>query len=526
MSIGQTLRALLRMRWPTLALFALLAGLGVAAVASRPLAWTSAARIAIERPDGTLGEARADDQELLYQRIDFLRSSILAKENLERTALETGYADGALSAQAAAALRRDITERLTLEVENTSVVNQYTGKLGLLPLAIRVAFEADDPERAHAMTVAITEQVLSFNRGRENSSSRYRNEFLAREVEQSASRLEGIEQRIADFKEEHALLLPDLRELTVKRIEEVDAGLARSRDVMADLEQSVAQSEAEIATTSPEALLFAPDGTRIESAVEKLDRLRLALSASRARYSDEHPEVVRLAGDVRALEAVTGSTDTRTLEVELAGTTQALARARTRYATDHPEVQRLERESAALTRTLAEAGRARRAPSAPRASSVPSSPAYNRLLARRQSLASAIARERARGDELAAERDALAAQLQAMPAVEREYLALTRLLESESEAHAELVATFATARLDAGLREADLLETLTLVEPPSEPLTPSSPNKRLLYALVLLAAALVALTVSLARVILGDTLWEIDGSTLGPGTAVNPIPVF
>ena len=513
-----------RTRWTTLGIFVVLSVVGIMAVRAMPLTWTSSARIVIERPDGTLGQSRPKSQELLYQRVDFLRSSILSLENIDAIARTQGYITDELPEYQVADVRKDIVTRLSIEVQNISVVNQYTGKLGLLPIALIVGFEGRSPNEALRMAKVFTDQVLSFNSSRESTSSQYKNSFLETEVDESSTRLETIEQRIATFKTANALLLPALHELYIKRMEEIYTGLSRSSESLANLEQDAAQTDAEIATVNPEALLFAPDGTRLESSVERLERARLALSEALVRYSDEHPEVIRLKNEVLALRGVTGGADTAFLEIELDTTRRDLAAAQERYLGSHPDVRRLIRKVDSLDRALQTAV----ANDKPEliSTSVPSSPAYNRLVARRQSVASGIISEQGRAKELSGELEMLQDRLQLMPEIEGDMLALERQLSSEAVAYAELQTAQASEKLDAGLRSADLLETLSLIDEPSLPLSATFPDRQLLTSLVVFLALLCSLSSIFLRGMLSDTIWDLDDEDVELGVKINPIPVF
>ena len=526
MNARSLFRALVRTCWTTLGLFTLMSIIGVIAVLSLPESWTSSSRIAIERPDGALGETQANAQELLYQRVEFLRSSILSRENLARTARTKGYVlDQTIAEKDAAlaevALYTDVAERLSLEVENVSVVNRFTGKLGLLPLAISVNFEGKTPDEALMMATVFTEQLLEVDRERERLTAQYRNEFLESGAVESAEKLEQIEQRIAAFKRDNALELPELQEFTIKRMETVDASLTRSLENVASLREEAAFVETEIATASPDALLIATDGTRIESVGEQLARVRVELSAAQARYSDRHPEVIRLTRDAAALRGAAGGLDTAELERELESSRVALAEAGQRYGASHPEILRLKRLIDTYERTLQAAKT-----SAPLQTSAPSNPNYNRLIARREAVNSRIAREQIRSSELAGELATLEARLQRMPNIESEWLALEREHESAVTAHEELRSARESVALDAQLRDADLLEAFTLVEPPILPLLPSSPNRRLLLVLVVLLALFASLSIAVIRALFNNAIWELSSEDVGPQVSITPIPVF
>jgi len=515
----QLFNVLWRLKWSTTLLFAVLAGVGIAMVSLLPATWSSSSRIAIERPDSAISDVRQNAQELLYERVEFLKASILSPTSIDQLALKLE-----LAAEDTEAVRAELTDRLEIEVENVSVVNRYTGKLGLLPLAITVRYEGRSAEQAYAVTQAVTDQVLAESRGRDAESGRYRASFLDQEVAKASAQLVAIETQIAEFKTRNALLMPELHDLYIRQLEENRGVLARSRENLAEIERNAAQTEAELAVTSRDVLLVADDGTRIESANERLERARVALASARARYSNDHPEVRALERDFNALAAVAEGVDTITLERELYTTTESLSEAQTRYTTSHPTVLRLERRVQELQSMLRVAQNA--GPTLA-STSVPSSPAYNRLIAKRESVAENISIERSRARELEDEARTLNERFALMPAVERQYLVLERQLEDARLMYAERQEARSSSALESGLRDAALLETLTLVTAPEVSTSPVAPNRQFLSAFAVFFALLAAVTFTLARILLGDRIYELDSAWPAPHNAsVHTIPTF
>jgi len=510
MKFSNLLLALGHMRWSTLFVFGSLTLLGITAVSMLPSA---------KRPDGAVSEVRQNNQELLYERVEFLKASILSPQNLDEI-----ITDMALGSIEESGSREDILNRLVIDIENLPVVNRYTGKLGLQPLAITVQYNGRTAEEAQAVASTITNQILLESRGRDLDTGRSRATYLDNEVSKASINLAEIEDRIAKFKSENSLMMPELNNLYIRQYEDNKGTLERSRALIADLERRAAQTELEIAATSREALLMSEDGTRIESTGERLERARVALATARSRYSSEHPSVKALMRDIEALELMNEGGDTASLELELKNTSESLAIARERYTEVHPTVQGLEKQVEEISSRLL---LAQSSSPPPVSTSAPSSPAYNRLIVNREAISASIARERLRTAELESEAIVLNERFANMPAIEGQYLVLQRELEDQQDNYEALQKARSTASLDSGLRESELLESLTLVASPEVPISPSSPNRKLLSMLAVLFAFATALTLTLGRIFLGERIFEVNPDRLGSeNVMVHSIPKF
>jgi len=177
-----------------------------------------------------------------------------------------------------------------------------------------------------------------------------------------------------------------------------------------------------------------------------------------------------------------------------------------RYAEAHPDVVASQREVDRLTAEL----NAVSLSTAPRPTSEPSNPAYNRMLARRDSLNEEIARETRRLEQLEARHVEIENQLAQMPKIEQDLLALERLQSREQQGYNELERQLTAARLSSSMLSADLLERFVVIEPPVRPLKPVAPRRNLLLGLLLLLALSAASAAALLRIRVRDVIWDQD----------------
>ena len=495
----------LSVRYAFAAVFLGILVLGYAGLTRLPDVYESSATVAIERADDYVFEKESTDSEALSQRVHLVRSSVLRRENVLALLQEHGVLPPEATEEERLQAVARFRDAASIEFDNVSVVNPYTGKLGLLLLGLAIAYRDEDPERAFDLNSALLDDVLGGIRRSAAPVADQTEAFLSSELRTSLDRLAGIGERIADFKNRNSLYLPALYPVAVRRLDELDAQIERGRQDLAQLRRDRGTTVADLAMSSPEALMFSNDGTRIESPGERLEQLRIARASALAGYAPRHPEVVRLNREIEALSGYTGAGDTRALEVQLEQTQARQTTLRERYSPEHPDVLSAAREIARLQGALDAAA------DAPRESSTPSNPAYNRLLARQASIDEEVARETRRLEQLEERRAEVQEQLAGMPAVEEELAELMRLQGREEQAYAELERQLTASELGSNMRGADLLERFVVVEPPRTPLDPVAPRRKFLLALLTLFALCAATGAALLQLWRRDAIWDPEG---------------
>jgi hypothetical protein len=184
---------------------------------------------------------------------------------------------------------------------------------------------------------------------------------------------------------------------------------------------------------------------------------------------------------VRSLEAVVGQrSGVTTLVDREAALAAELAGLQDRYTEEHPDVVRLKRQLASVRDELLAAGGAGQ--TAPGGNLV-RNPAFVQLKAQLNSVSTEIASVEQQREELKAQRVELQQRLARAPAVERKLNRLSRELDNAIADRDILADKATTAELSRSLESEAVGERLVLGEPPTHPEAPISPNKKLLLAI-------------------------------------------
>jgi len=211
------------------------------------------------------------------------------------------------------------------------------------------------------------------------------------------------------------------------------------------------------------------------------DRLIVAqqeLVALQARYSEDHPDIIRLKREIASLTG--GPTDygliANNLRATISATEQQLQTARESYSDDHPDVVRLKKNLETQQKQLADAMSRSSRPAAPPS---PDNPLYLQLQTRIRTAEIEI-------NELSTRRAGLYSRLSQYaynPQLDAKYAPLARERGLLQEQYESLRQRYTEATLAQSVESEDQGLILRLAEPARAPTSPVEPNRPVLVLL-------------------------------------------
>jgi uncharacterized protein involved in exopolysaccharide biosynthesis len=406
--------------------------------------------------------------------------------------------------------REQLLERMRddirLDMISADVVDPRQGRPTKATIAFTVGFDSRSPLLAAKVANELTTLFLNENLASRRQHAASTADFLTEEVTRVGTEVADLEQRIASFKDDQGDALPELGQVNIQLLTRAEEELRSVESRLRTLDQQVVYFDTQLAAIDPVGATYLDDGQRAPSTTQRLRALRTQLASAEALYGSNHPDVLRLRREVAGLEREVGAVDSdNEMARQLQLAKSQLAQARNRYSAAHPDVQRLESVVAAIEATM-------RA-STPMAASLqlaatPDNPQYVDVQSRREA---AIAEQRALREQLAGLRGRIQefeGRLARAPAVERDYSALLRDLQSTRAKYQEVRQKQMEAQLASNLESEQKGERFTLIDPPLVPEKPASPN----LALVLALGVLLAVGAAAGTAVLLD---QVDDSVQG-----------
>lgn len=292
------LNILRRRIWIAVVLFCAIFTTGVSLLLFLPNIYSAKAVILIEgqsipsefvRPTVTMGAER---------RLQSISQDLLSRSRLEKLTEEFGlYRDlklkGTPGEGIAVAMRQDIG------IQRASRGGAMGGSGGDT-MAFEVSYTSPDPEKAMQIANQLASDYIEENMKIRERLSLGTTNFLQQQLDDAKKRLEEREQQVLIYKRQHLGELPEqldsnLRTLDIlqKQMTTISESLARARERHNALAQ---MAEMEAALNSLDTTIPGEKGN------SNLASLQAQLAQLRVRFSDKHPDVMRIQKLISAME--------------------------------------------------------------------------------------------------------------------------------------------------------------------------------------------------------------------------------
>ncbi len=287
----------------------------------------------------------------VQEQIQQIRQRLVAHDNLIDLAEKFYLYPKELASNPSAVVER-LRKNIDVQMVDVTASDPDRGaQRGMATIAFTVAFTASTPQLARDVTQDLAERYKDMNRQDREAQAADVNQFLDQQAGDLSKKISAMEKKLATFKQGELQQLPEMMSMNLNLYERTQQDIDGSRERIRGLEDNLNSAQAELSLTEPYKEVRDDDGKLVLSASDRLSALTAEYLQDIAKYSPEHPDVIRLSREIKVLAQQTG-TGARADELmtQLVRMQEQLRQAREKYSEDHPEVQRLEKSIAALQR--------------------------------------------------------------------------------------------------------------------------------------------------------------------------------
>lgn len=478
-TFGDYLDALKRRRKPALILALALLVAGAVAIFVWPNAYTSTAVILIEDPEIPPGLVPSTVTTFASRQIQYINQRVMTRTNLAQIIEKFNLFPEERKYLPTLLLVPDVEKDMSIDV--IDVQQQGSGGQQISStIAFKLGFEHTDPQTARQVANELVSLYLAENVRSRTEQTAETSQFMQAEVDRLEAEVKEIESEIAGIKRANEGSLPELMTFNMQLMASLDNDIGEIDRQLQSLRENKIMLDAELAKLSPIATTVTPEGKPISSPQDQLKALQTELARLEGRYSPEHPDVLQVRRDLESVRAQLGADiDLDQNNANLAEARLALAKAKASYTADSPQVTQADR----LVRSLeARAAEPRRQGMG---SMEPDNPVYIQIRAQRESLASQERSLVVKQAELRARRSEAERKVVKSTDVEKDLSGLMRRLQGTTFSYQNARERLVTAKMGQSLETQSKGERFELVEPPDLPLLPSSPNRPVLLALLM-----------------------------------------
>jgi polysaccharide chain length determinant protein (PEP-CTERM system associated) len=407
----------------------------VGALRVLPRTYRAATQVLVEAQKVPADYVKPTTTTSIEERLHTMEPQIKSRDNMARIIREMNLYPELRSRVPIDGLIDRLREDLTIRLQGDTFFIYFVGR---------------EPVKVARTANRVAELFIENNLEQRTNQAQGTSSFLEREMEQTKTKLELQEARIAEFKRLNMGELPEQRDTNLHAVEQLQSKLQINMDALDRAETRRLLLQRQIAElgypldSRPAAAAKAPAGpTRVE-------QLRVELAELRARYTDRHPDVIRAQSELAHLEA-------------------------------------LERQRPAEPPAVADDEPAPR----PRLD-----PVTKTELA---SVDLEIKSLKAERERILSDTAGVQARLENVPRVEQELLSLTRDYDNIKRSYDSLLDKRLNAKLYENLEKSQQGEQFTILERALPPTAPYGPNKLLVLALGLALGGGAGLLLAMLR---------------------------
>jgi polysaccharide chain length determinant protein (PEP-CTERM system associated) len=301
LNIGYYLSAISQRRWFMIIPFCLAMIVGIVLAVKLPKIYEASTLILVQPqrvPEKIVTPVVSSD---FLSRINTLSLQIMSRSNLERI-IDKFQLFG------------DQPQRGMLNEEKIEIIRKKVkvdmGRTGERKdtNTFSISFLDEDPLIAMRVANGLAESFIEENLRLREDQAVGTTDFLEAELKTMRKRLEEVEQSLSDFRGKHKGMLPEELEANLRLLDRLNAQLGQKEENLRSMRTSLVALEAESSARLSEIRA----ASRVEAA--KVDpiktddeknptKLREKLSEMMLRYTEQHPDVIRLRLSIEKLEA-------------------------------------------------------------------------------------------------------------------------------------------------------------------------------------------------------------------------------
>jgi uncharacterized protein involved in exopolysaccharide biosynthesis len=375
-------------------------------------------------------------------------------------------------------------QSLDVEMVEANVTDPQSGRGKRASIAFKVSFMDKSPQVAQIVANDLVTEFLNENvRTRTNRATETK-DFLKDEGDKFERKVQELEKKIADFKDEFSDSLPELLEYNLSMVTSLQQELADNQNQSMVLQDQIITMSLEISNLQPylETPIPVVGGQKATTTEQQLTLAQSQYNSLAAKYSDQHPDVIQLKRQIDNLQAELGiePSDTTRLSTELQQAQDELSQAKQKYSAEHPDVKSLTSRVNSLNEQLKKAEATTSASSgSPKAvrDKRQINPIYLQIKSKIDSSEREIVRLRGRQSDVETKLTSFEDRIYKTHQVKRAYDDLTRDHANNLAKYKELRAKQLEAELGQNLESENKGESFTLIEPPLVPNKAEKPNR-------------------------------------------------
>ncbi len=233
-------------------------------------------------------------------RINTISQQILSRSNLETVLKELAlFSDPAFAGM--------YIEDKVAVLRNNIAVNVITDRRRETD-AFEIIYRGKDPQKVMQVVNSLAASFIDENLKVRESQALGTSSFLEAELETMRVRLEQTEERIQNYRKANMGELPEQLETNLRILERIQEALSDRRQSVREAKIRLAELKSQANSRQPSVVVIG-GGQAPQGGGATLDELISELENLQSRYTDKHPDIIRLKKQIAEMESKNASGD-------------------------------------------------------------------------------------------------------------------------------------------------------------------------------------------------------------------------
>lgn len=294
MSLNDLKAVLLRRTWGLLIPFCVIFWLGVITAFLLPSIYRSTATILIEEQDIPTNLVQTTVTSYAQQRLQNIYQRIISTSHLQKIIEELNILPELRSKMTSDEIAAKMRDDIVLDFIHADVIDPKTGREASVTIAFTLSYQGKEPEQTQRVASVLTSLFLEENlKDREKSVSQA-SSFLQEEVNRVKEEMTEIDAKIALYKEKHLNDLPELFQVNMQSLQNIEVNRDRLYEQMRSLREREGYLVSQLASIPRQ---------QMQTQKNRLEELQVQLANLKTRFSDQYPDVIAVKEEIKKLSA-------------------------------------------------------------------------------------------------------------------------------------------------------------------------------------------------------------------------------
>lgn len=485
--------------------------MGIVVALVWPPTFRSTATILIKEQEIPTELVRSTVTSYAAQRIETIKQRVMTRPNLMEIIQKYSLYTKKIKTKTSEEILEIMREDILLNMISADVMDPRTGRPGVATIAFTLSYDGSNPESTQKVTGELTSLFLAENLKTRKEKAAETYTFLTDETAKLEVKIAESEKKLAEFKEINVDSLPEMTAISINMLNRTESEILSIDSELRSIQERRFYLESQLAQINPLTNMRSATGVTILDPVSRLKSLESEYASLISKYSDQHPDIVKIKREIEGLKSQTGVSDSgQELAKQLTQKRSDLGALTDKYSETHPDVISLKSEIASLENAIAVSSSL---PERTVMEMQPDNPAYITVQSQLQTVESELSSLSIRKAQLEEKLEKLETNIARTPQVEKEYQLLNRELQSALSRYQDIKSRQMEAEIGQELEKESKGESFVLIDPAQFPEKPVKPNRLAIVFLALVFSIASGLGVAILKEAVDSSIRGVLGVT-------------